>query len=164
MERVNWLLTDSLEERYRNVQIKVIKRTPTFRKSFLSTKSQRKIVYLEAYLRKDIGIKIPLNKPMGRYFKSLGFKVKRELIWKFNIKISFWLKRKFNTNISRCNLGVYEFKIWQDNKFIVIATLIEVYSPEVDFDFKVEDQLKVFKLVRLPVNIKAKLHQFSVQI
>jgi hypothetical protein len=135
---VNRLHTDVLEEKYGEINAKVLRHDNIIREAHLIDKKGLSRTYAITFLRKyknkkiiKINNEIKKGKPIGKAFREYGYHIRKNVIDVFVIKLPIWLRKAFYTKEKYAKARLSEF--YAKNKKdppIIYGTVVEIYSPD----------------------------------
>ena len=135
---IDRLHTDVLEDKYGTIDAKVIKHDSHIREAHLVDKKGISRTYAITFFPKNkspaiikIDKAIRKGAPIGKAFRDHGYKIRKNVIGVFVIKIPSYLKKEFDTKEEYAKARLSEFYSKKDRfKPAIYGTVVEIYSPD----------------------------------
>ena len=134
------LHTDILEEKYGPISAKVLRHNDSVRECHLTDHKGISRTYTITFFPKNnklnekiasIDQRVRSGKLIGKTFRSSGYKVRRNILGVYTLKIPGWLRSAFATNKRSAKVRMSEIYVKKGNSApLVYGTVVEIFSPE----------------------------------
>lgn len=129
------LLSEKLKQKFGDIKAKVIRQDETLRESFLvSKKTGEAYVHAIVFFGPDfekVG-KLRAAMPLGEALKSKDYKVRRQQIDSFMVKLSKPIKKTFKTEKDEALAVTIRLFAKSDHTVFDIGRIVEIYNPNFD--------------------------------
>jgi hypothetical protein len=135
---VDRLHTDVLEEKYGNINSRILVHNDKLRLAHLvDKKGISRTFAITLFLNpftgdiKKINSEIEHGKPIGKAFREHEYAIRKNVLEVYKIKIPNWLRKEFNTNKNYAKSRLSEFYAKKKGRSPkVYGIVIEIYSPD----------------------------------